>query len=247
MHTLQGLSNKQQVIKPSSRTFSKLEAKLERDITSGMGGASMCTGFSGELHNSGAARHRQHTPLKRQKERDKQKSNKLRKQKKKVSLRLLSSWELGGEAKPEKRREREGRRAAGNGVAAGASRETSPDRDAFISRRSSSSISTTGMEGENYGLSSSHCFTHVADALIQSLTLHERMLFSTAVACPCSCCAKRFKKKNAAHWAMSTLLPVCLVKVLKNDNVSHFKVSPSPQQACMPCCFHPTLARVYVV
>lgn len=247
MHTLQGPSNKQQVIKPSSRTFSKLEAKLERDITSGMGGASMCTGFSGELHNSGAARHRQHTPLKRQKERDKQKSNKLRKQKKKVSLRLLSSWELGGEAKPEKRREREGRRAAGNGVAAGASRETSPDRDAFISRRSSSSISTTGMEGENYGLSSSHCFTHVADALIQSLTLHERMLFSTAVACPCSCCAKRLKKKNAAHWAMSTLLSVCLVKVLKNDNVSHFKVSPSPQQACMPCCFHPTLARVYVV
>lgn len=195
MHTLQGPSNKQQVIKPSSRTFSKLEAKLERDITSGMGGASMCTGFSGELHNSGAARHRQHTPLKRQKERDKQKSNKLRKQKKKVSLRLLSSWELGGEAKPEKRREREGGRAAGNGVAAGASRETSPDRDAFISRRSSSSISTTGMEGENYGLSSSHCFTHVADALIQSLTLHERMLFSTAVACPCSCCAKRLKKK----------------------------------------------------
>lgn len=86
MHTLQGPSNKQQVIKPSSRTFSKLEAKLERDITSGMGGASMCTGFSGELHNSGAARHRQHTPLKRQKERDKQKSNKLRKQKKKSKL-----------------------------------------------------------------------------------------------------------------------------------------------------------------
>lgn len=100
MHTLQGASYKQQVIKPSSRTFSKLEAKLERDITSGMGGASMCTGFSGELHNSGAARHRQHTPLKRQKGKDKQKSNKLKKKKKSKLASVfkacfqVESWEV---------------------------------------------------------------------------------------------------------------------------------------------------------